>query len=316
MRLSLAFCLATPAFADAPILQQPVDCTLGTTCYIQQYPDQDPGPNATDFRCGPQTYNTHKGTDFALPSLAAQRAGVAVLAAAPGTVTATRNDMPDIPQTMPGAPAVSGRECGNGLVIDHGRGWETQYCHLAQGSVTVTRGDVVATGDTLGMIGLSGQTEFPHLHLSVRQNGTPVDPFDPTDAPGCTVDPANDMWDPDLPTPAGGIITAGFADAIPSFDAIKAGTADQGNLTTQSPAFVLWVYIHGGRAGDEVTLSIGDIYSQTVILERTQAQLFRAGGRRTPPEGWPPGRYEGRVTLSRNGKVIAESQRVTRLTTP
>lgn len=307
---------AAPALAEAPRLIQPIACTLGQDCFIQQFPDQDPGSDARDFRCGPQTYDTHKGTDFALPSRAAQAAGVPVLAAAAGTVTGVRNSMPDILQSAPDAPDVSGRECGNGLVLDHGNGWQTQYCHLARGSISVATGDTVDAGTPLGLVGLSGRTEFPHLHISVRHNGKTIDPFDPTDAPGCTIDPAQDLWEPDLPTPQGGIIAAGFADAIPAYSAIKDGTAHRETLPNTAPNFVLWAYVHGGRAGDTMTLSISGIYDQTITLDRTQAQLFRAGGRKTPPDGWPPGAYTGTVTLMRDGEIIAERATNITLTGP
>jgi hypothetical protein len=141
--------------------------------------DHDPGPTALDFTCSGLSYDTHTGTDFALPSLAAMRAGVAVLAAAPGQVTALRDGMPDTGLTPETAAQIEGRDCGNGVVIRHADGWETQYCHLMQGSVTVARGQIVETGTPLGLVGLSGNTEFPHVHIALRRNGQVVDPFDP-----------------------------------------------------------------------------------------------------------------------------------------
>jgi murein DD-endopeptidase MepM/ murein hydrolase activator NlpD len=61
-------------------------------------------------------------------------------------------------------------------VIVHDQGWETQYCHLKHGSISVKVGDTVQVGDVLGKIGLSGRTQFPHVHVSVRHNGTRIDP--------------------------------------------------------------------------------------------------------------------------------------------
>ena len=73
--------LAAPAAAD-PTLSLPIDCVLGETCHIQQFVDRDPGPGAGDFRCGGLSYDGHKGTDFAIPTLADMARGVAVLASA------------------------------------------------------------------------------------------------------------------------------------------------------------------------------------------------------------------------------------------
>ena len=120
-----AFALVTGGQAEASDLELsfPVDCRLGATCFIQNYVDIDPGPGAGDYRCGQATYDGHKGTDFRLLSVPEAEMGVDVLAAAPGIVKALRDGMPDrlIGQHDPG-PA--GKECGNGVVLDHGAGWD------------------------------------------------------------------------------------------------------------------------------------------------------------------------------------------------
>jgi len=160
--------LLAPAQAGAFTLSLPVDCTLNETCFIQQFTDRDPSPKATDYTCGPLSYDGHKGTDFAVPTLRDMENGVTVLAASPGTIRATRDGMPDIASNAPNAPDITNQDCGNAVVITHAGGWETQYCHLKRGSVVVTRGQTVSAGTPVGQIGLSGNTEFPHLHLSPR----------------------------------------------------------------------------------------------------------------------------------------------------
>lgn len=137
----------------------PLACTLGKDCAVQNYPDDDPGPAARDYQCHGRTYQGHDGTDIRIPSLARQRAGVAVLAAAPGIVLRVRDGAPDISVRDLPPGAVAGQECGNGVVIDHGPLWQTQYCHMARGSVIVRRGQPVAAGTPLGRVGLSGDTE-------------------------------------------------------------------------------------------------------------------------------------------------------------
>lgn len=175
--LLIAISLAVPAAASDFRLQFPLDCTLGQDCHIQQFVDHDPGPGAADFTCGTLSYEGHKGTDIALPYLADMRSGAAVLAAADGVVLGTRNTMPDQYATDANADGIDGRECGNGVVLRHGGGWETQYCHMKRGSVRVQSGMKVRAYDVLGEVGLSGKTQFPHLHLSVRKDGAVVDPF-------------------------------------------------------------------------------------------------------------------------------------------
>src|SRR5689334_2100587 len=136
----LAFALFTglaPAAATQtapPSLSFPLACTLGKTCEIQHYVDRDPGPGTRDYRCGPQTYEGHSGIDIRLMDMAAQRRGVSVLAAAPGRVVRLRDGVVERVIGQPGAADVNSQECGNGVVIDHGGGWETQYCHMAKDS--------------------------------------------------------------------------------------------------------------------------------------------------------------------------------------
>jgi murein DD-endopeptidase MepM/ murein hydrolase activator NlpD len=106
-----------------------------------------------------------------------QREGVEVQASAPGRVIGVRDGVDDISVRTIGKAAVVGQECGNGAVIEHGNGWSTQYCHMAKGSLRIKQGDLVDLGQPLGLVGLSGDTEFPHLHFTVRHQGRIVDPF-------------------------------------------------------------------------------------------------------------------------------------------
>lgn len=299
--------LAAPLAAGEPSLIQPIDCTLGKTCHIQNYVDRDPGPGAADYDCGTLTYDGHKGTDFALPSLAAMQRGVDVLAAAPGTVLGTRDGMADVAYTDETAGAIAGRECGNGVVLRHAGGYETQYCHMKSGSVRVREGDRVAAGDRLGQVGLSGKTEFPHLHLSVRRDGTVIDPFAVEAGESCG-GTGSSLWTATPDYRPGGLIDAGFAAAIPDYDAVKAGTAARANLAPDAPGLVLFGYGYGARTGDVIEIAIDGPDGWTFVdssgIERNQAQYLKAMGKRLTAGAWPSGTYVGTVTLRRGGAVI------------
>jgi len=314
--IALCSLVAGPAAGEFS-LELPIDCRLDETCYIQQFVDHDPTSDAIDFQCGKLSYDGHKGTDFALPSLAAQAEGVAVLAAASGTVVGVRDGMADQLQISDDAPDVSDRECGNGVVIRHEEGWETQYCHLAEGSVAVTQNQTVAAGDTLGMVGLSGQTQFPHLHLSVRKRGEVTDPFAPDGVQECGRPNTETLWNTPIATPAGGLVTSGFSADVPQFETIKAGNAHVTDLTPTDP-IVVWGYIFGGQPGDNIILSFqapdGETSNETIALERTQAQLFRAWGRRAPAGGWMSGNYTGTVTHMRDGIILDQQTSQTTVT--
>ena len=275
---------------------------------MQNYFDRDPGAGTADIGCGNLTYDGHDGTDIALPSVAAMQAGVQVLAAAPGTVRGIRDGMPDIAISDPAAPPLEGRDCGNGVAIDHGGGWETQYCHMKQGSLRVAAGEAVTAGQPLGQIGLSGNTEFPHLHLTVRKDGAALDPFAPDAATACGTLPPDTLWTQPIAYDPFGFTGAGFATAVPEFAAIKAGLPSAATLSPDAPALVLWASYFGPRAGDMLSLSItgpaGEVITQLQTIDRTQAVAFRAIGKRLPDGGWPVGRYDGVAVLMRGGTEL------------
>ncbi len=55
--------------------------------------------------------------------------------------------------------------------------------HMMNGSLEVSEGDIVATGDLLGRVGNSGNTSEPHLHLQVARGGGPYDALDGRSVP-------------------------------------------------------------------------------------------------------------------------------------
>ncbi|WP_415921532.1 M23 family metallopeptidase [Tateyamaria sp. SN6-1] len=307
---ALMFSAAAGSLAAAEIvLQTPVDCTLGDDCFIQHYVDHDPGPDGSDFQCGPLANDGHSGTDFRVATLQDMLDGVDVVAAAAGVVTGTRDGMADKVYTSADAAALNGRSCGNGVSVDHGDGWTTQYCHLKRGSITRRTGAEVRPGDVLGQIGLSGQTAFPHVHVTVRKDGAVVDPFDPDGQITCGAPSAHTLWDAPLAYVPGAVMEVGFADSVPSFDAIQSGDAARGTLPPDAPALVVFGYVLGGQPADRMRLTIegpsGTIIDNAVSLDRTQAELFRAVGKRLTTDGWPEGTYEGTVKLVRKGQVIS-----------
>lgn len=77
----------------------------------------------------------------------------------------------------PGAVASVGWRadgCGLGVVLVHGNGYETEYCHL--GAVVVEPGTVLNKGSVVGTVGATGRTTGVHLHWTVRVGGRAVNP--------------------------------------------------------------------------------------------------------------------------------------------
>lgn len=95
----------------------------------------------------------HNGVDMAAPN------GSPILAAYSGTVVA----------------AAYNGSMGNYIMIDHGDDLYTIYMHAS--ALYVSKGAQVSRGDQIGAVGSTGRSTGPHLHFSVRLNGSYVSPW-------------------------------------------------------------------------------------------------------------------------------------------
>ena len=63
---------------------------------------------------------------------------------------------------------------GKLVLVKHDGGIITAYAHL--GDISVTEGDIVTAGQSIGTIGRSGRVDSPQLHFEIRKSRQPIDP--------------------------------------------------------------------------------------------------------------------------------------------
>lgn len=305
----------TPTFAKIVpriSLGLPIDCAVGKDCFVINYVDMGPedGKN-TDISCYSRTYDSHKGTDFAVLDEQQMKDGVNVLAVADGTVGKVRDGesdqwaSPEILQKIKDER----KECGNAIMIDHGEGLKTLYCHLKKGSIVVEEGQAIKKGNVIAQVGLSGMTEFPHVHLGIIKDNKILDPFtakENTETCGLT---KNNLWDNEIDVNYQQffIAAAGFKTDIPTLDGIERDSSTPDLININSEIITFWMHYYGARRGDIINMEIrnkdGEIYvERTIEQDKDRASQFYFAGRKTANAPLTKGTYTGVVTITRQGK--------------
>lgn len=282
----------------------PLDCQIGSNCWISNLPRHYQNYKRTnssqmsfsqvDFRCGPKTHNDHKGTDFALRDYQQMREGVTVLAPFAGKVERIRDGVDDISVRVIGKQAVENIECGNGIVITNDE-YEVQLCHLKKYSIIVKEGKEVESGEPLAMVGLSGNTEYPHLHMGLRKinrSGNSksikfeeVDPFYGS-VKHCGQEPQSlwaDKTEMDRHAKTGIVYNYGFSFSEPDTEQIRFGN----HIRTQPEdprTFIGFVDIFSVDKGDSINLDIIDENGKTLVTRahkfaKYQARYFLFAGK-------------------------------------
>ena len=244
------------------------------------------------------------------------RAASPLQAVADGTVLRMRDGEPDhLVTSEADRAAVADKECGNGMIVDLGGGFEVQYCHLRQGSLVVKPGDPVKRGQKLGEIGASGFAQFPHVHLTVRRDGKVVDPATGRElSAGClkTGETAQPLFAPeivaDLVQGESQTIALGVAGGPVDYAALSvSGPPPQ--ATTASPAVVGWGWFINLRQGDRIVVKLSGPDGQPIAInrsdpmDRAKASFSAFAGKKGAPK---PGVYTLKVAVERNGSMLFE----------
>ena len=302
--------------ASALDLGIPIACEYGVDCFIENYFDHSSKRDEVqDHTCGAITQDGNLSTDFILQNYQMMKEGVNVVAGDSGIVLHTRDGMSDISVDLIGEEAVRGRECGNGVIIEHKRGYVTQYCHLKKNSILVKPGEKVEKGETIAEVGVSGITTFPYLEFTVRLDGEAIDPFtgeNPVTGErhiACESLDIYPLWDKKTEKNLKYISTAllgmGFANKVPHAQGSREGKFSKEKMIHHSKLIAFWVDIFGVQQNDKLKLIIldpdGDILSEETREFKTEKRhLFQFMGKKNPSKLWPLGEYTGRVELIRS----------------
>lgn len=304
-----------------PSFSLPIDCKIYKNCWIVNYIDHDPSPNIKDHTCGSLSYDGNEGIDFALKNQLEMLKGVNVIAASSGIVKAMRDGEVERLYSEKIAKEISGRECGNGAIIDHGNGWETQYCHLQRGSLVVQVGDRIKKGEKIGKVGLSGRTQFPHIDFTIRKNGSVYDPFTGLGKNTACNETKQSLWDPKIekqliykPT---SVINVGFSAKAPKWDDVKLGKHNDKSLPNTIEALVFWSEILGVEAGDTITLTIKDnsnkvLTTDTTTIPKNKIIQFLFAGKKREASLWAKGLYTGTIEIIKksDGSIITQTGQI------
>lgn len=214
----------------------PLDGENGIDWVINNYIDLDPTTGAVrDYTGGARAYDGHSGVDIDISTFRDMDAGVAVRNVVAAEVVSFFDDHPDRNTSCVGDwNYVTVRTADDTLLT---------YGHLKRDSVVVEVGDTLAAGDIVALVGSSGCSTQPHLHLEA------VDRF------GNLVVPFRDGL---FASPPSYEVPLGIMDIIVTDD-LESSWVDPGpNITTLAAPWLLstGASVGGGFGGDMLTIRV------------------------------------------------------------
>lgn len=265
------------------------------------------GATNRDYTCGNRTYDNangynHSGTDFGLWPFGWYKMDqnmVEVVAAAPGVILVKDDNNPD--RSCNGAVQSTN---WNAVYVQHDDGSVAWYGHLKRGSLTFKSvGSRVEAGEYLGLVGSSGFSTAPHLHLEMYSaTNELVDPYGGT----CNAQNGSDSWwqqqEAYLEKQVNAITLhrnqPNLANTCPAVDAENPN--ELVTVAADGTSFYVYVWGRNLELNERVTTALyrpdGSQYSNLTYLSNFAASSFYSYYVHTIASGEALGPWQARIT--------------------
>ncbi len=228
-------------------LAWPIAGREGHAWVINNYLDHDPAVGAIRDHTGAtgmaaKTYDGHRGIDIDIADFRAMDRGVPVHAMSPGTVEFVHNGEFDRQTTLP----ANCDRMANMVGVRTATGHLILYLHLRLNSIAVQDGQRIETGQMLGLVGSSGCSSWPHLHIEI------------TDCKNVLVDPMESQL---FIEPPAYDFHVGLMDVyvrrggVSSVDQLRDAMGDDASFTTLD-TFGIGVILGGGLVSDRISFEL------------------------------------------------------------
>lgn len=155
-----------------PLDLYPVAGLFGRDLYIPYFVDLNPATGAKrDFNCTDFTFDGHDGTDPYIRSFREQDIGVPIFAPRAAVVGTVHDGEPDH------NVATDNTKKPNYVILHLSDGTQMIFNHLRKDSITVKEGDRISAGTQVGLVGSSGSSTAPHVHVGWQTKGAAIEPW-------------------------------------------------------------------------------------------------------------------------------------------
>ncbi len=183
--LLLIIIIPSDTYASELKFNTPIQCKIGEDCFLLNQLEK--------VGCGQLPFSTKDGVMFIAKHDALVRDGIKILASQNGKVKAVRSNVDDQDKST-----VSIAPCGNGIIVTHANGYETQYCYLHKDTIKLKKGDKVKEGQELGLMGMSGNINYPAMLFTLKRKNKHIDPFTNNHkSEDCVYNHDKSLWNPE-----------------------------------------------------------------------------------------------------------------------